>query len=111
MNGKKLMAWVLSFVLAVPVTYVIFLLTDVPFFSSVSTLYTVLSILMLAAFFSYIIDTFMGAELYDEHGWHLGIVEPMGPLVNDDPPPPADYEPIPSREERLKRQSQARQGN
>jgi hypothetical protein len=103
MNKRLLLAWLGSLLLAAPVTFVIFWLLDIPFFGR-ATGYTVISILLLAFFISFILDTLLNIGVNDERGWHLGFYDPMGPLGSDDPPPPDGYQPIVSREERLKQE-------
>lgn len=107
MKTRLLLAWAISFVLGTVVTYILFEFTPIaiPFFEG--SFYTVLSVLLMTFAFSYVIDAVMKAGLYDEHGWHTGLFDPMGPIARDEPPPPDDYEPIVSREERQKQRSNA----
>lgn len=101
---KQITAWVISLVLGLVVTFVLFEFTpiDIPFYDDVSAPYTVLSVLLAAFFFSVPIDILMKAGLYDETGWHLGFFEPMGPFSKREDPTPEGYKPIVSRAERQK---------
>jgi hypothetical protein len=99
---KRLTAWLISLVLAVVVTFILFEFTSVAIPFIEGGLFTVLTILCFAVFFSIPIDIFLKADLFDEHGWHLGLFDLMGPLGKDDAAPPKDYKPIVSREQRMK---------
>ncbi|MGB0385951.1 MAG: hypothetical protein ACPGWR_14115 [Ardenticatenaceae bacterium] len=102
MTMKRITLWIISLILATITTYILFEFTPVaiPFIEGAE--FTVLSILMMAVTFSIPLDMFMKAGVFDGHGWHLGLYDPMGPLVKDDAPPPDYYKPIVSREQRMK---------
>ncbi|MBA3534003.1 MAG: hypothetical protein H0T73_18945 [Ardenticatenales bacterium] len=102
MSVKQATAWAISLIIALPLTYITFLLTAVPFIEAGA--FTVFSLLLMTVFVSFFVDMAMKASLYDARGWHLGFYDPMGPLGKDDAKPGKDYEPIVSREERLKQQ-------
>ena len=99
---KRLTAWLISLVLAVVTTYILFEFTSVAIPFIEGGVFTVLTILSFAVLFSIPIDNMLKADLFDEHGWHLGFYDPMGPLGKDDPAPGKDYKPIVSREQRMK---------
>lgn len=104
MTTKRLMGWAVSLVLGLATTLILFEFTpiDIPFIEGGA--FTWMSVLLAAFTYSYILDSLLNLGLYDERGWHLGLLDPMGPLGEDDAPPPDDYEPIVSREQRLKQQ-------
>lgn len=99
---KRLTAWLISLVLALVVTFILFEFTSVAIPFIEGGIFTVLTILCFAVFFSIPIDNVLKAGLFDEHGWHLGLFDPMGPLGKDDAAPGKDYKPIVSREQRMK---------
>lgn len=103
MTTKRLTGWGISLVAATVVTYVLFEFTPVAIPFVEGGVFTIMTIILTALFFSIPIDMALKAGMYDERGWHLGIYDPMGPLAKDDAPPPADYKPIVSRDERMKK--------
>ncbi|MDQ4076181.1 MAG: NADH-quinone oxidoreductase subunit L [Chloroflexota bacterium] len=99
---RRTITWLVAFVLAIPVTYVLFQLLEIDFFSAGA--FTLLAIIMMGVLFALVLDSVLNTGVFDEHGWHLGFLDTTGPLVPDDPEPSEDYEPIVSREERLRQQ-------
>lgn len=102
MNMKRLGAWLLSILLAIPVTYIIFLLVQIPFFEAGG--YTFISIFLVAVSFLLIMDAVGSIGIFDPRGWYLGLFNTSGPMVEGEERAPANYKPIVSREERLKQQ-------
>lgn len=101
MMMKRTTAWLISLVGAIVVTYILFEFTPIaiPFFEGGP--FTILTILLFAVLFVIPLDRMIGAQIFDEHGWHLGPVDPMGPLVGDREDE-SEGEPIVSRDERKK---------
>ena len=102
MNIKQITLWMISFILATIVIYILFEFTPIaiPFIEGAE--FTVLSIICLAISFAIPFDAIMKTGIHDEHGWHLGFYDPMGPLGKDDPKLGDDYKPIVSRQQRMK---------
>jgi hypothetical protein len=104
MDKKRLGVWLISFALALPVTYVLLVLTQIPFIEG--GVFTLLSLLLVAFFFMVIIDSVVKAGVLDERGWHLGLrSQPKSFAKTEDEPRDPTYKPIVSREQRLKEQS------
>jgi hypothetical protein len=98
---RRIVGWIVSLGLAVPVTYIVYNLVDIPFFSA--PFYSILGILFFAVVFALILDALLKLGIFDEHGWHLGIFDTTGPLIAREEPE-EKHEPIVSRAERQKRQ-------
>lgn len=103
MQVKRIIVWLISLVLGLITTFIVFIPLAIPFIEGGA--FTLLTIVLMAFFFSLILDGVMKAGVYDERGLHFGPVSP-GPLARSEPKPPADYQPIVSREERRKQEQQ-----
>jgi hypothetical protein len=101
---KRVIVWFGSLVLGIISTFIMFNLTPIdpiPFIEGGA--FTLITVLLMTFFFSIVLDSILKAGVYDETGIHFGPLTP-GPVGRNDPKPPADYQPIVSREERRKQE-------
>jgi hypothetical protein len=105
---KRIIVWLVSLALGLITTFVMFIPLAIPFIRGGA--FTIITILLMAFFFSLILDSILKARVYDETGLHFGPVS-LGPVGRSDPKPPADYQPIVSREERRKQEQKQQTSN
>lgn len=107
---KRLTVWLVSLVLGLVTTIVLFEFTpiNIPFIAGGA--FTLITILFLAFFFSLVLDSILKARVYDEHGLHFGPITFGAAPSRKEPGPPPDYQPIVSREERLKQEQKLQAG-
>lgn len=99
-NVKQVTLWIVCLVVATIITYFLFEYTAVAIPFVEGGVFTVLSILSLAAALLIPLDAWLGTGIHDERGWHLGFYDPMGPIGEAEPTPSTDYKPIVSRDKR-----------
>lgn len=83
MMMKRIIAWSISLAGALVVTWILFTQTPIAIPFVEGGPFTILTILLFGVLFVIPIDRLMGAQIFDEHGVHLGPVDPMGPLIGD----------------------------